>query len=923
GRATLSGTITRADSTPAGSTLDLDAKINDVRLRDATATLLATAPLNEVDNDVDNDVSDGLASGEFHISGSLNQPRIEGHAAVRLAQVAGLQIEAVTAQLVYEQTAAGPRALVSAVSGMAEGTPFTGAFELDASRNSWNAKFAAEGLGTERLLDAVAARSRQAKALRDLRLHGTLRAAVDIGGTLRDAAGDFNLMPQTGTIALDAAALRWRGRSLGTVTARLALHEGVLRTDTLELRREEPATPATAAPATAAPATAAPAVALVSVAGDLPVSLDTPDLNAQITVDNERLAYVLETLTEIQSSLSERGEHIKMLDRILKTVRSLPPGLDARLALDARLTGRWRQPTLAVKRLSVTDTYARLGAGGKRLPTLEASFVYDNGFVSVQGAELRLASGDPEREDTLLRIAEGGRIVPGGEVSLAAEVLNANLSQVAPWVPALQDAMGKAVLHGDLSQFTFRVTGTMDNPAVSGSILGENLVFQNYNLDRLRLAQFSIQDGEFRIEPGDLTVVKGSFQSSAASGHVPWSWGEDGGALGPRSDAPLEIHLPLQRKDFGALAGVFVPALSNADAAAFSGSVHVTGTLENPRVGGEVTIEDGRFRLNPAAVAFDAGVTNLSGTLRFVNGRQLQIDPANILRGRFVPAESVEAPSTGNLPAEQRNPRAAKRSARGAGSTPPKIGGVFTLRGEAGLDLQMKQPWTEVQKKLLQVLREGDLQNFIKYNLLLSIDDGAYATDDFSGIHDVTAGVLWRTQERPDGLVQNVRWMLSAYGSKPGRSDKGKNARPGNGQLLSFASVNLAPGFTSGVDTLLRSPVVPFSGAEDFKDMGVFQKFAALHGIESLQGKLSRISLQSFPFSIRNAARGLVDGTLILDNGPATIPVAPASPAARPALTSTARPRAGAGALEVQAAPAVPRGGVPPGGVPPGAGLPV
>ncbi|HVF09811.1 MAG TPA: translocation/assembly module TamB domain-containing protein, partial [Abditibacteriaceae bacterium] len=78
-----------------------------------------------------------------------------------------------------------------------------------------------------------------------------------------------------------------------------------------------------------------------------------------------------------------------------------------------------------------------------------------------------------------------------------------------------------------------------------------------------------------------------------------------------------------------------------------------------------------------------------------------------------------------------------------------------------------------------------------------------------------------------------------------------------------------------------------------------------------------------FPFSIRNAARGVVDGTLIRDNGPATIPVSPASPTARPALTSTSRPRVGARALEVQAAPAVPRGGVPPGGVPPGAGLPV
>jgi autotransporter translocation and assembly factor TamB len=99
-----------------------------------------------------------------------------------------------------------------------------------------------------------------------------------------------------------------------------------------------------------------------------------------------------------------------------------------------------------------------------------------------------------------------------------------------------------------------------------------------------------------------------------------------------------------------------MPALQRADAREFSGLIELGGTIDAPRLSGEVTIRDGRFRLAPNTLPFDVGMQEVSGRLLIVDGNRLVIDPANSLQGRIVPAGSISAPETGNRPNSNRLP---------------------------------------------------------------------------------------------------------------------------------------------------------------------------------------------------------------------------------------------------------------------------
>ncbi|MBV9467678.1 MAG: translocation/assembly module TamB domain-containing protein, partial [Abitibacteriaceae bacterium] len=608
-----------------------------------------------------------------------------------------------------------------------------------------------------------------------------------------------------------------------------------------------------------------PEDALVTVTGVLPVAVETPDLNAQVNITSERLPAIVDFLKEVQRTLGEQGQHVRWLERLLQSSKSLPAGLEGDFAVDSRITGSWRNPFFAVHLATLHNVRARAPSGGlQNLPAVDAAFTYSQGAVTVQKAELRLskppatgvqnAGSEAADEDTLLRIAEGGRIVPGGEISLDAEVLNANLSQLATWVPSLRDTNGQPALSGVLSQFSFQVGGNTDDPTVTGSITAEDLVYRKYTLDRLRVARFDIDNGQLAIRPGNLTIVKGSFQSSAASGFVSWSWN----APGPRPDGPMEVHLPLQRADFGALAGVFIPAITNVDAKAFSGMVNVTGTLDTPQLGGEVTIDDGRFRFNPATVAFDGGIAGLSGTVRFINGNQIAIEPTNILRGQLVTGASIQAAGTGNptrvnsptvtAVADKSPSKAVKRAILETKATPSNMTGAFTLRGDVALNLDPR-----LFTRAVVAMSEH------RYNLAFSLDRANYGTDAFGGLHDISMGLIWRTGDGAPSTSQQVRWMLAAAGE----SAKKKAA----GQVYSLAALTLAPDFATGFDALLRSKVTSFTNEQDFSDLPVYRRIAA----PTLQDRRSRIAFQALGFNARDVGSGILDGTLLLDNQPSTL----------------------------------------------------
>ncbi len=325
-----------------------------------------------------------------------------------------------------------------------------------------------------------------------------------------------------GTVQVRADDLRWRGLPLGTLTADLALQNGLLKTRQLELVRDVPAN---------GPLPAGKAIWKIS--GALPATPDAPGLDAKLSFGRRTPPLFLRRLEEARDALKLRAVTIPVLNQVVDTIEKLPPQLNGKVSLAANLTGRWTKPMVKVESLSLRDTHARGPLGADRaLPMLDASFDYDGKTVTIQNAALRLAGAlrpDGEQDDdTVLRIAQGGSFTPNGEIALQARVINANLSQMAPWVPALRDETGASKLTGELQQFAFEVSGTLKDPHITGAITAQNINFSKYTIDLLRVARFDIGDGFFQIDKPNLTVTKGAFQSSAAWGRIPWSWDKPG-----------------------------------------------------------------------------------------------------------------------------------------------------------------------------------------------------------------------------------------------------------------------------------------------------------------------------------------------------------------------------------------------------------
>jgi autotransporter translocation and assembly factor TamB len=854
GRLTASGELRRQAEFLNGRrrdviALDLQARVDGLRLSQAL-------PLAALGNLRSRGTIDGLLSGDLRVVGTLDRPIVEGRAALRLAQAFGFDARELTAQLRYEGTPQGPRVQLTGLAGTAEGSQLRGQASLDMVAGTWHAQLQATGAATDRLLRATSQsaarmagmqpgapdedRAAQLRALMDLPLRGTLSAAIDVSGTVQGAGSTtstqagFALTPRNGTIEIATDALQWRGRSVGTLRADVSLSNGIAQITDLALYRAVAPIPAGDGATTGeAPKPALP-ISIVRVTGQIPLSADEPGLNTTLSIDNERLSLVREVLQEIQLALEERGIDVGNFEQVVTRLRALPANLEGSLGLQAQLSGSWSDPVVAVD-LNVRNP--RVGL--QTLPTVSAAFTFGDGAITIRDLALRQtfpAVDDDDERETVLRIAEGGRIEPDGTISLEGEVLNANLSQLGMWLPDLREMSGRPLLRGELSLFTFQVRGTTQSPDVVGSIEAQNLLYRNYSLDRLRVTRFDIEDGQLQIEPGNLTIVKGGFQSSAAWGRLPWTWGENGEAPGPRRDAPLQVHFPLETRDFGALAGAFVPALANVDATTFRGTIDVTGTIEEPQIAGEIAMQDARFRADPAAFPFGFGVTGLSGAVRFVEGNRLQVDN---LRGRFVRSTEVSAPATNNLPSAQRDARAARREARNPEAQPPRLAGEFALNGNVNLDLDARNLLAPLQNMAAH-----------RYDLVLTLRGGEYSTQAASGLRNVSLDMAWQTGTGAPRTSQNVRWALTAAGSSL------RNARASAGELRSVGTVTLAPHFATGAEALLGSE---FDG---------------------------EITARALPFDIKDAARGVVNATLRLDNAipPALRPVPPAVPPAIAAL---------------------------------------
>ena len=803
-------------------------KVDALRLANWTARLqkLGVAGLN---NQAFRQAAlDGIVSGDFRLIGGAT-PRVEGDVELRAGTAFGGEIQSSTAKIAAAQVGGGLRLAVSDWTGRIEGAPFEGALALDTVGNTWNVRLKTDDLDAGRAarLRALSARADANAKVQLLPIEGDLSADINVAGVLKPAAKNDQpfFVPRSGYARLVARDVAWQGRPVGTLRANLEIDGNLARIQTLELEPTKSADGNAATPR-------------LSASGTIPLAPDAPGLNVALEVGEAPLQFFIDATRDARDALSGTGVTQTALDQVVNYADALPPGTRGNIAMRASVGGTLRRPTITVPSLTLRGGQAPLPYGGFSPPaTLDAAFSYGNGIATISRGEFRLQKTAAEREndantdDTLLRIEPGASVDINGDIDLAADVFNANLSQLATWVPALRGDNNAPAIRGELTEFSLRLSGKTRAPDVIGSIQTENLMFKNYTVDRLRLARFDIKNGKLEIAPGNFTFAKGAYQSSAASGEVGWDWARGG----PQMNEPINVNFPVQTGDFAALAGLFVPALSQVGADDFSGGVQVVGTLADPKLSGQITLKDARFALSGPKIAVPVGLKNVGGTIRFTPDERIEIDADDPLRGTLASVAAIQAPSTQQVSAKKKKvPRVT--------TAPVALAGDWKLQGGIGLNLSAES--------LSNITRAIGRQ---KYDLAFSLDNAALGSPQLTGVRDTDAAVTFKTGD--DG-AQRLRWMIAANGRR-----KEKQSR-GGGQMVSIGSLRLRPDFASGTDALLRSTAQEFGNADDFQKFAVAKRV----NLSALPDRRPQIKLDKFEWNYLGVGSGEVDGRLVLDN---------------------------------------------------------
>jgi len=805
--------------------------------------------------------------------------------------------------------------------GNLEGASWSGSLSLDTARNEWKAEAAATNVSLLRM-GRVRARLQNARATGDelLRLappiEGVASGQVSVGGTLfGPTKSTFAPRASTGFARVSVPRLGYDARTLGALDGTLSLAGGRLSFAPLLLR------PIAGTNESDAQNESAPSLSLL---GSVPVERGGGPLDVRLSVGEAPLSFFAQGLIQGQNTLALAGFDSPYLNSAAAYVANLPRGLRGRVALEAALGGTWDEPLVRVSSLTLRDGRAPLPMGGLSFPaTLDAAFTLQKGDVTFERAQFRLAKAerDPSKtpvvatsppakensplakekfpptkeipsasaassapgaatpaegadasaeDDTLVQVQSGGKLSLMGESDLNADVLNANLSQLAPWVPALRDSNGAALLKGQLEGFSVRVQGPLSDPRVTGSVEAQNIEFGAHDIERLRVSRFEIGGGVAKIEPGNLSIKEERFESSAASGSVAWDWKRPG----PVPDGPLSLRFPLATRDFGALAALFLPQLQDVRADEFSGLIEVGGSVSAPQFDGQIALKNAAFRVvsSPGA-PLALAAKNLSGALRFGEGNRLVIDADNPLRGELVAPDAVEIAPKNVKPALPK--KSGVRTVAATAPSPvfhPAFGarGAFEMRGGITLaPLDFSQLLSDPTSALAANL----------YDLRFDLRGGALDAQPTSGARDIALCALLRTANPQDAVnSQTLRWMLAARGVALGR-------KVGAGEVVSRGALRLRNDFAAGFPSLARSTPLAWSFPPLSDETGDGRDSDAAKRLKEadFSGERPQLLLREFAARATGYGSGVADGRLFLDKQPVR---APNSPAARVQVAS-------------------------------------
>jgi len=235
-------------------------------------------------------------------------------------------------------------------------------------------------------------------------------------------------------------------------------------------------------------------------------------------------------------------------------------------------------------------------------PILEGEQLGDmSGRLTLANRVVRIENFQAKRERATATL--NGTIDLDRHVDVTMTAKDVPVSWLRPFIPNPPPLGGTA-------QVTLRARGATDSPEVTGTVDVENLAVGVIRFDRLRVAPLTITHNAIVMEPGAFRLTHraedGKEHSIIVSGAIPIAWHP----WGLDRDAPLHLEANLKEGDLGLLTA-FMPSVRQARGA-FSASVTVVGTLNQPRVSGGAVVTDGRIVLRP----FDNVLENISGKVR-------------------------------------------------------------------------------------------------------------------------------------------------------------------------------------------------------------------------------------------------------------------------------------------------------------------
>ena len=291
--------------------------------------------------------------------------------------------------------------------------------------------------------------------------------------------------------------------------------------------------------------------------------------------------------------------------RLRRLLDELPRPLDG--IVNGSVTGTVQLGEHAQPDLRVEASAADVVFGSSSIKAVRMEGSWRNGVAKLE--TLEAVDGDTN-------VSAAGSFGPSDEMALSIDAHSLAMGVLSQWLGLPKNLSGKA-------DVTIVASGSINTPEMEASVEVVEPTIGKTKLDRLRSrlsANRTVRRrqsaGESRIDIDDLTLILGDHKLGA-SGYVPVDWRR----FAIPMDRPmlLESHLDSGSLDLlTTFGGIDAETGPNG---AFEGSLRLGGTMQSPRLEGDLTWRDGRVRVSRIAERLE----NIDARLR-LTGDQLSIE---------------------------------------------------------------------------------------------------------------------------------------------------------------------------------------------------------------------------------------------------------------------------------------------------------